>query len=96
VSQTIHESLDAYETLKLSNARAEQQGKDFVKDLGINRKEMMQAASLQRVLSTESSCWLPSVFGIMLIALTISWNNNSFEYETDGYVPGSVYSALSD
>jgi hypothetical protein len=28
----------------------------------------------------------------MLIALTISWNNNSLN--TDGYVPGSVYSAL--
>jgi hypothetical protein len=56
--------------------------KEFVKDLGINRKEMMQAAFSATRSIYESSCWPPSVFGIMLIALTISWNNNSFRYET--------------
>jgi hypothetical protein len=80
VSQTIHQSLDAYETLKLSNERgAEQQSKDFVKDLGINRKEMMQAAfSATRSIYGVVMLAALSVFGIMLIALTISWNNNSF------------------
>jgi ABC-type multidrug transport system fused ATPase/permease subunit len=80
VSQTINESLDAYETLKLSNARgAEQQGKEFVKDLGINRKEMMQAAfSATRSIYGVVILAALSVFGILLIALTISWNNNSF------------------
>jgi hypothetical protein len=80
VSQSIHESLDAYENLKLCNTRgAEQQEKDFVKHLGINRKEMMQAAfAATRSIYGVVMLAALSVFGIMLIALTISWNNNSF------------------
>jgi hypothetical protein len=57
----------------------EQQGKDFVKDLGVNRKEMKKAAfsatcSIHGVVMLAT---LP-VFGVMLIALIVSWNNNSF------------------
>jgi hypothetical protein len=76
VSQSIHQSLDAYETLKLSHARGSE---DFVKDLEINRKEMIQAAfSATRSIYGVVMLAALSVFGIMLIALTISWNNNSF------------------
>jgi hypothetical protein len=80
VSQSIHHSLDAYAALKLRNNRgAEQEGQDAVKDLGINRKEMEKAA-FQATRSIYGVVMLAalSVFGIMLVALTISWNNNSF------------------
>jgi hypothetical protein len=80
VSQSIHHSLDAYAALKLRNNRgAEQEGQDVVKDLGINRKEMEKAA-FQATRSIYGVVMLAalSVFGIMLVALTISWNNNSF------------------
>jgi hypothetical protein len=83
VSHTIHKSLHAYETLKLRDARGaeqeRQQGKGFVKDLGINRKEMKKAAfSATRSIYGVVVLAALSVFGSMLIALTISWNNNSF------------------
>jgi uncharacterized membrane protein len=80
VSQTIHNSLHAYETLKLRDATgAKQQGKDFVKDLGINRNEMKKAAfSATRSIYGVVMLAALAVFGFMLIALTISWNNNSF------------------
>jgi ABC-type multidrug transport system fused ATPase/permease subunit len=82
LSQTIHETLGAYETLKLRKAsasEAEQQGKDFVKDLGVNRKEMEKAAfSATRSIYGVVLLAALSVFGVMLITLTLSWNNNSF------------------
>jgi hypothetical protein len=41
LSHTIHETLDAYDTLKLRKASAseaeQEQGKHFVKDLGVSR-----------------------------------------------------------
>jgi hypothetical protein len=76
LSQSIHETLDAYDTLKLRKASA---GEDFVKDLGVNRKEMEKAAfSATRSIYGVVMLAALSVFGIMLIALTLSWNNNSF------------------
>jgi hypothetical protein len=54
-------------------------GKDFVKDLGINRKEMEKAAfSATRSIYGVVMLNALSVFGVMLIALAVSWNTNSF------------------
>jgi hypothetical protein len=82
LSQTIHETLDAYETLKLRKAGAsgaEQHGKDFVKDLGVNRKEMEKAAfSATRSIYGVVMLAALSVLGVVLIASTVSWNSNSF------------------
>jgi uncharacterized membrane protein len=81
LSQSIHRGLDrAHEALKHRNNRGVvQEGQDFVKDLGINRKEMEKAA-FQATRSIYGVVILAalSVFGIMLVALTISWNTNSF------------------
>jgi hypothetical protein len=52
--------------LKLSNARgAEQQGKDFVKDLGINRKEMRSSLSATR-----------SIYGVVMLAALRVWHHD--------------------
>jgi uncharacterized membrane protein len=84
LSQSIHRSLDAYEALKLRNNRVshrgvEQEGQDFGKDLSINIKEMKNAAfhATRSIYGVVVQAAL-SVCGVMLVALTISWNNNSF------------------
>jgi hypothetical protein len=88
LSQTIHETLDAYDTLKLRKAsasasEAEQQGKDFVKDLGVNRKEMKKAAfSATRSIYGVVMVAALSVFGVVLIALTVHHGTTTAsEYE---------------
>jgi dolichyl-phosphate-mannose--protein O-mannosyl transferase len=56
-----------------------QQGKDFLKYVGINRKEMKQAVfSATRSIYGAVVMAALSVFGVLLIALTVSWNNISF------------------
>jgi hypothetical protein len=81
LSLSIHKGLDACEAMKLRNATgAEQQGESVVKDFEINRKEMKKAAfSATRSIYGVVILAALSVFGIMLIALTISWNTNGFE-----------------
>jgi hypothetical protein len=76
LSQSIHKRLDVLEAL--NTIEGQQQGKDFVKDLEINRKNMREAA-FATTLSIYGVVMLAalSVVGIMLIALTISWNNNN-------------------
>jgi hypothetical protein len=90
---------DAYDSLKLRKAsasEAEQQGKDFAKDLGVNRKEMEKVAfSATRSIYGVVMLAAISVFGVMLIALALSWNNNRTT-KRDGYVPSSLHGALSD
>jgi hypothetical protein len=81
VSESIHRSLDAYAALKLRNNRgAEQEGQDVVKDFEINRKEMEKAAfqATRSIYGGVVVLAALSVPGIMLVALTISWNINSF------------------
>jgi hypothetical protein len=73
LSQTIHETLDAYD-LQVAQGK-----RNFVKGLGVNRKKMEKATlsatrSIYRVVMLATL----SVFGVMLIALTVSWNTNCF------------------
>ncbi len=71
------------ERARASASEAEQQRKDFVKDLGVNRKEMKKAAfSATRSIYGVVMVATLSVFGVVLIALTVHHGTTTAsEYE---------------